>query len=480
MATNQASLLSPKIKAGLCYLVASFLFALLFMPKVGLASGLTAYEQGQPSIGTANVGQAAYAEDASIAYYNPAGMTHLDRSEVLLGSQLMVYTAKFKTDGNISNAYTGNDGGNAGMVLPGGGFYYVQKLFNGRAAAGFALNAPAGFGLDYDNGWKGRYNVQSTMLAVANINPSLAYKVNDWLSVGAGMSVYYAIAKNQMAIFNPPSVGFPPLTTDPQPDGTMRVTATDWRVGYNLGILLEPKKGTRIGVAYRSQTEFVLKGKAQLDHLSDFYTSRGVSNRPNLAITLPIARSIIVSGYHDFTPKWAGLAEVGWQNWSCFNHQMIHGNNTTVDINEDWKDTYRLGLGAHYRPIERLLLKAGFSYDSDPSSLANRMPNLPAAEQWRYATGFDWDLNKNMVISLNYEFVDLGKARIDKDIQPIVVDPGPGPIIKPREIFPGRQFDGTYNQFINCVGISFRWKFGKGEKDSKKEKPESTASAVRI
>jgi len=458
-------------KISLCKAVAFFLIsAVIFIsPKTGLASGLTTYEQGQPSIGTANVGQAAYAEDASIAYYNPAGMTNVERSEILMGQQLMVYTAKFKTDKNIQNAYTGPDGGNSGMALPGGGFYYVQRLFKGRAAAGLAINAPAGLGNSYQYGWKGRYAVQSALIAVANINPSLAYKVNDWLSVGAGLSVYYGMLKQEAAIFNPPSVALLPGQVNPNQDGSMKLTATDWRVGYNLGVLVEPKKGTRIGVAYRSQTEFVFKGKATLEGLGDYYQSINVSTHPHMAITLPIARSIMVSGYHEFTPKWAGLVDVGWQNWSAFNHQMIHFPNATVDINVDWKDTYRLGLGVHHRPIERLLLKAGFSYDSDPSSLANRIVTLPAAEAWRYGAGFDWDWSKNIVISLNYEFVDLGQARIDKDIQPIVIDP-PGSRVGPTTIFPGRQFDGEYNQFINLIGLSFRWKFGKGEPDSKKEK----------
>lgn len=447
----------------------AFLIALFLSPNAGWASGLTTYEQGQPSIGTANVGQAAYAEDASIAYYNPAGMTNIERSEVLMGQQLMVYTAKFKTDSNIQNAYTGSDGGNSGMALLGGGLYVVQKLFKGRAAAGLALNAPAGLGNSYEYGWKGRYAVQEAMIAVANINPSLAFKVTDWFSVGAGLSVYYGMLKQEAAIFNPPAVALAPLAITPNQDGSLKVTATDWRVGYNLGALIEPKKGTRIGVAYRSQVNFVFKGKAEINGLGGVLQAAGVSDSPRMAITLPIARSIMVSGYHEFTPKWAGLIDVGWQNWSSFQSQKIHFPNATVDINMDWKDTYRLGLGAHYKATDRLMLKAGFSYDSDPTSLANRLVTMPAAEAWRYGIGFDWKHNKNIVISLNYEFVDMGRARIDKDLQPIVIDP-PGASVGPTTIFPGRQFDGEYNQFINMIGLSFRWKFGKGEPDSKPEK----------
>jgi len=454
----------PK-NASLRYLSVGILFALFLVPKMALASGLTAYEQGQPSIGTASVGQAAYAEDASIAYFNPAGMTHLERSELELGSQLQIYTAKFKTDGSVTNPYTGSNGGNAGMIIPGGGLYYVQKLFDGRAAAGLALNAPAGFGLRYEHGWKGRYLIQEATVAVANINPSVAYKITDWLSVGAGLSVYYALAKEEMAINNPGLNN---------PDGTLKITATDWRVGYNLGVLLEPRKGTRVGVAYRSQADFNLKGKAKTEGIGTFLSNRGLSGHPNMDISLPIARSITVSGYQDLNAQWAVLCDVGWQDWSAFNHQTIKTPRTEQSINEDWKDTYRLGLGAHYRPIQKLLLKAGFSYDSDPTSLANRLPNMPVAEQWRYATGLDYDLNKNMVISLNYEFIDLGRARIDKDLPEINVDSSKPPV------FPGRSFDGNYNQFVNCIGFTFRWKFGKGEVDSKKDNAVNPASPVRF
>jgi long-chain fatty acid transport protein len=271
--------------------------------------------------------------------------------------------------------------------------------------------------------------------------------VNDWLSVGAGLSVYYAMLKNEMAVFQGAN----------NPDGSFKVTATDWRVGYNLGILLEPRKGTRVGVAYRSQSEFNLEGKGKTTDM----TSAAISGHPTLEVNLPIARSIMVSGYHEFTPKWAGLVDVGWQNWSALHHQTMHFPKATTEINYDWKDTYRLGLGVHYRPMERLLLKTGFSYDSDPTSLASRLPMLPASQQWRYATGFDWDWSKNIVLSLYYEFVDLGRARIDKGIDRVFPD---------GNVYTVKELEGDYNQFLNVIGLSFRWKFGKGEADSKKEK----------
>ncbi len=455
------------MKSEMNKIIVSFLVLFLVggAPQV-FASGLSSYEQGQPDIGTANVGQAAYANDASTAYFNPAGMTRLERSEVLMGNELLVIKSEFESDDDIQHPFTGNDGGNAGMVLPGGGFYHVQRLFKGRAAVGLAMNAPAGSGLNSDNGWKGRYLIQESFAMIANLNPAIALKITDWLHVGAGLSIYYMFFHQEMAIFNPPSVALRPFELNATPDGKATMNLDDWEVGYNLGVLVEPRKGSRVGVAYRSQADFDLEGKIKFEDLRGVLAEH-LHRRTDIKMNMPLARSITVSAYQEVTPKWALLFDVGWQNWSALKDIVMKtGQGAVVPINMDWHDTYRLGLGTHYRILPRLLLKAGFSYDSDPSSLANRLPLLPVDQQWRWAAGLDWDLNKakTMVVSLNWEFVDLGSARIDKGLPAIAVDPTPGPLIDTITIFPGREFRGEYNQFINVISLSFRWKFGKADK----------------
>ncbi|KKL94571.1 hypothetical protein LCGC14_1863360, partial [marine sediment metagenome] len=114
----------------------------------------------------------------------------------------------------------------------------------------------------------------------------------------------------------------------------------------------------------------------------------------------------------------------------------------TESIERNWKDTWRVGGGVHYRICKPLLLKMGISYDSNPVSETDRLPDIPVDRQWRYAAGVDYDLNKDMVISLNWEFIDLGKAPINHQIRP-----------------GGRRLSGDYDQFANIVSLSFRWKF---------------------
>jgi len=394
------------------------------------AGAFLSLDQGQPSMGTAEAGQAALASDASTAYFNPAGMTRLEGKEVVFGGQLLYADLKFQH--NTNNDFPGNDGGQAGGFFPGGGFYYVQKI-NSRLAVGLSINVPAGIGVDYDDKWKGRYLIQNNFLAIADINPAMAYKITNWLSIGAGFDVYYAFLNEEIALFN--------LL---RPDGKIEIKFDDWALGGNIGLLFEPTKKTRIGLTYRSEADFELSGDIDFKNVGPIWHMAGLRNafgKANLALPMNATLSL----YQDITNKLAVLFDAGWQDWSSMEKTAITtGNGITIPIYRYWKDTWRVGLGLHYRITQPLLLKAGVSYDSNPVEEDHRLPDLPVDRQWKYALGFDYDLNKDLTLSVNALFIDTGKAPINKHF-----------------IHNLLRLSGDYDQYITTVGFSVRWRFGK-------------------
>jgi len=412
------------------YILGGVLLYFFALVQSGQAAGFQLYEQGQPSIGSASVGQAALADDASTSYFNPAGMTRLKRSEILLGSQLAMMSVRFHADAN--NTRRGNDGGQAGGILPAGGFYLVYK-FLPEIAAGLSINAPVGLGIDYNNDWYGRYLVQNNFLAVADISPVVSLRLTDWLCIGGGADIYYAYLKQESALFNPLSA-----------DGQIKMSYDDWAIGYNLGVLVEPSKKTRIGLAYRSQVDMELTGDIDFVNPSKYWTLRGLRNAYGTT-NLTIPMSFTLSLYQEITDKFAIVVDGGWQNWSSMEKTIITTENGIAEeINRDWNDTWRAGGGIHYRIFKRLLLKAGISYDSNPVSEEHRLPDIPVDRQWRYATGVDYAVNEDVIISLSWEYIDMGKAPIDHQLWGH-----------------GRRLSGDYDQFVNVVSLSFRWKFGK-------------------
>lgn len=383
---------------------------LVFSSSQSFAAGMILYEINSPLTGTASAGWAALANDASTAFTNPAGMTRLDRSQLLVGAQPLIITSKFNP--SPSTTFGGTDGGNAGGVIPSLGGYYVHSVSD-RFKLGFSLLSYFGLGIDYGDNWVGRYWVEKSDFLTLAMSPSAAYKVNDWLSIGVMLKVLYSKLNTQSAIRN----------FFAEADGQLKYEDDDFGFGGGFGLLIEPRKGTRFGVTYYLPVEVSfnevpeLKGVGPI--LGGLLSRLGMNGR-SVGMDFTIPQWIMVSGYQQITEKLAIMGNFGWQDWSQFGNVDISlsvNPETTRSFNNNlgFKDTWHAAIGAQYRVSEPWLLSAGFAYDSSPSDASNRSPDLPFDRNFRYAAGVQYDWSKNLTLGLAYEFIDLGSASINKE-----------------------------------------------------------------
>jgi len=392
------------------FCVFPMVIVLVFFSSLSFAAGLILYEINSPLTGTASAGWSALAEDASTAFTNPAGMTRLDRSQLLVGAQPLIVTSRFHP--SAETTFSGTDGGNAGGVLPSLGGYYVHS-FSDRFKMGFSLLSYFGLGLDYGDNWVGRYYVEKSDFLTLALSPSVAYKVNDWLSIGAMFNVLYSMLHSQTAIRN----------ILVEPDGQLKYEDDDFGFGGGFGLLIEPKKGTRFGLTYYSPVHVSFNDAPELNGvgpvLGGVLSRLGLIGR-NVGMDFTIPQWIMVSGYQQITDKFAIMGNFGWQDWSQFGDVDISlsvNPETTRSFNNnvEFKDTWHAAIGAQYRVCEPWLLSAGFAYDSSPSTESNRSPDMPFDRNFRYAAGVQYDWSKNLTLGLAYEFIDLGSAGINKE-----------------------------------------------------------------
>jgi len=268
-----------------------------------------------PLYGVAEAGANAVAADASTSFHNAAGMTRIKGKEVMGTGGFL--DARVKFDPDSDTPIHGGDGGNAGSMAPIVGGFYVHSLSD-NWKLGANLITITGAVLDYDQDWTGRYlNTEVTLMTVT-FYPSIAYRVNSWLSLGGGPQIMYADLEMKLKA--------------PPPNGTGEVTidGNDIAFGFGLGALFEVSERTRFGVIYQSEIEPEFDGDVEVDPI-------GIDFASDTEITL--AQFVRVSGYHELNDQWALLGTVGWEDWSAFENINLSTGMGTTNIPRNWKDT---------------------------------------------------------------------------------------------------------------------------------------------
>jgi long-chain fatty acid transport protein len=417
----------------------SFLAILLALASSARASGLLLYETGAPDLGTASAGRAAMAADASTVAANPAGMTLLDRTQLLGAAGALLPFTNF--DLAPQTTTSGGGGGNAGVFTPIGGFFYVYKLSD-RISLGMASYSDFGLSGNYGKPWAGRYYVNRESIITGKANPSIAYKVNDWLSVGAGFSFSVARLLFQSKINN----NLLPITH--RPDAGLGLESWDEAFGGNAGVLLTPIKKLRVGLTYQSPEDYKFGFRPHVTNLGPLLSRlRSRIGGTKINIPMEVPQQVMLSGLYEVTPFWSLMGNVGWQNWSAFSKFPIGistAKQRTVDVNLHFSDTCQIAIGQQLRLGEKWLWSAGFAYDSSTVSKANRVPVLPIDRQLRYGTGIQYEINRNVTAGAAWEFMDAG----------------PGPYSARRGPLAGT-LQGHYStNYLNWVGVNLIWKFG--------------------
>ena len=304
---------------------------------------------------------------------------------------------------------------------------------------GLGVGSYFGLGLNYSNEWAGKYYVQSGSFTTAAVNPTIAYKIADWLSVGGGVSAVQGKLSERVAV----------NTLSEPGDGRLKYDASDVGYGYNLGVLFTLSPQTRVGVTYVSQVNLDFSDEARFKNLDG--TVIGAALRAsglmdsNLKINVNLPAQLAVGAYQALTENLALVGTVNWQNWSRFGQPEISvGSGNQVTDNLDYQDTYHAGLGVYYRVAEPWLLMAGFGYDTSPtSSSSERGPLLPLGAAYRYAAGVQYDWSKDLSVGLAYTLIDAGTAKVNKTGGPLKGD-----------------LEGEYDtNFIHAFNLNFVYRF---------------------
>lgn len=386
---------------------------LLLYQNGAQAGGLYLYEIGTPEVGLAGSGWAARAQDAATVMTNPAGMTRLEGDHLMAGAQLLYGDVELSPD---SSSTFGMDGGDNPIGwFPGGSFFFSHS-YSEKVKFGLALYGHFGLSLGYGSDWSGRYHFQEGSLIALVTAPTVAYKVNEKLSVGAALNVLFGYFSLESAVNNPdPSLA----------DGGLEFSDNEFGFGGNFGILYEFTESTRLGFQYITEASLDFSDIIDFTNLGPGLTtalSMAGLLGSEISADMTVPQAVMLSAFHQINDKWAILGNLGWQDWSAHGLvgiEVSSENPTSLTIDRDYDDSYHAALGLQYDIDGPWLLTCGVSFDSGIVDEETMTVDLVNGDSWRFSLGGQYPVKDNMTVGLGYTLLWMGDLDLNQTGGPL-------------------------------------------------------------
>ncbi len=343
----------------------AFLLLLTFSSIEVLPNGLSLNSIGPRALGMGGA-FVGYAKDYSTIYWNPAGLSQLQKNFIGIFTTDVIPMGTYKYNPaptvNIDAKTKTNHYISPNLVG------YWQCTLTDKLTIGLGAYVPAGLGAEWDgaelkllNGNK--INEWMSKIAVINFSPAVSYKVNDQLSLGVALNVFYGM----FDLKRPGGAG-----------QQYSESSSGIGVGATIGALYKPIDILSIGFSYRTKTNVKMKGDAENPYMT-LIPGLGAPAKSDfdrdVAWPMWIAGGIAVN----VTPQLVFTADVQFSQWSKSSDEFItqfkdpkwvaaltpSGQNKFI---LHWKDATQIRFGTEYTFSPVFQLRGGFYIDPAPAT----------------------------------------------------------------------------------------------------------------
>ncbi len=360
---------------------------------VAQAGGFALREQSAAGQGASFAGAAAGGAGLGSMFWNPATMTQyqgLQSYFTITGIAPQSSITAKATSPTYAYGPQSGDIGRSAVVPASAASYQV----NDRIWLGLSVNGSHGLVTKSPLNWSGQVYARTSKIFSTNVNPNVAFKVNDWLSVAVGVQVEYFKTSLKSALAATPNATGLAL----EGDGT--------GYGFTAGVLLTPFAGLDLGLGYRSRMKIGLSG----DVKNFPFPVLGLATT-NIEADMKLPDSVNVGLRYQATKDLALLAGYEWTNWSLFNSfpvmstGPIGSGSQLTSLAFGWRDGWFSSVGAEYKWNDALMLRTGFGYERSPVSVATRGLRLPDSDRIWASAGFSYKLSPKATVDVGYTHI---------------------------------------------------------------------------
>jgi long-chain fatty acid transport protein len=403
--------------------LAVIIFTVFLSLKPGMvrASGFAIFVQDASSQGQAN-SVISHTEGPASIFFNPSLLPKLDETQASIGTTVVIPRTTFRSSASGDEFKTRN-----AVFYP--SHFFLAHKHNEHVSTGLGVFSPFGLGKNWGDTWEGRYIVTQTNLQSLDIRPVAASRLNQNISVSAGLDVLFLDASIESKV--PSSAG----------DINQKFSGDGTGYGYNFGLLYEPNAHIALGVSYRSGVSVDVDGKVEFDP-----AVAGSDGRVKIKLPEQVHAGISYKGFENLIFE-AGMR---WEGWSSYDElkiefdQPVFGNNSAT-YSKKWKDTYTYNIVGRYKVNNRLSLLAGYSYGGNAVPDETFEPTIPDSRAQILSFGADLDYTK-FKFAFAYSYQSMESRRKNNAV--------PGAISSS-----GAKANGEYKTTTHLVGLTFGYRF---------------------
>ncbi|MCX7915538.1 MAG: outer membrane protein transport protein [Verrucomicrobiae bacterium] len=338
----------------------------------------------------------AQADDASAAYYNPAGLAQLNGTEVAAGSYLLFRDVQFR-------APSGRDNMSKFDFLP--HLYAASDFGLERWRFGLAVNVPYGLSVDWGRSGPFAYLVTEANLMVVNLAPVVAYRLTDELSLGAGLNIYYGDVFQKFE--------YSPLI----PGSRFRFDGDGVGVGATVGLRWQPHRQHALALVYRSPFRIELDGRARTVNAGTLTTAASAS------ATFQFPQSLAVGYAFWPNPKLKLETNIEWTNWDLLNTVRLRSTNAIIigdprsTVPFHWEDSFFYEFGLQDRVTDEWVLRGGYIFSENSVPDRTFGPLVPDSDRHVFSIGVGFEHNR-LSLDVAYQY-SLSEDRTVPSTNPI-------------------------------------------------------------
>ena len=316
------------------------------------AGGFRVSLQGVKQLAMAHT--SAHTEDASVAFFNPAGISFIpNKLSVSVGAFGAFSEVEYQNLKTLESYKTSNP---VGTPL----YAAITYKVSNSVAVGLSVTTPFGSTVKWPNDWSGNVMVQKMELKSFFFQPMISYKFNDWASVGGSFIYAKGLVDWDKA--------------NKTPDGTVNINddkATG--TGFGLGFYLKPTPNLDLSIAYRSPVDMEAKNGVLSVNVG------ALSYKENFTATLPLVEEYTIGLTYKVTPKWLVSADFNYHGWERYNNLTLNLENSGALVTpKNFHNSKTFRIGTQYMLTNNLAGRLGYYYDESPYSDKNFIPETPS------------------------------------------------------------------------------------------------------